>query len=140
MAFNKTKELELQIINILTGVQSWTGGSLEVRLYTSVPAESYTFAPFPDGAVEVSGGSYTPMPIVFDDGPTADGNGGFYVTHTAAVTFPTATANWGTVVAFAIYDTSNNMYLYVGDVDTPFAVDNGDDAVFAAGSIVITEK
>jgi hypothetical protein len=139
MAFNKTKSLEDSINLVLTGNQSWTGGPLELHLYTYIPPEDPNTV-FEGDAVEVSGGDYVPMSIVFDDGPTADGNGGFYVSHLSAVTFPTATANWGTIVGFAIRDTINNIYLYVGEVDTPFAVDNGDDAVFAAGSIVITEK
>lgn len=140
MAFNKTKSLEVQVIYALFGNQAWTGGPLEVHLFTAIPDEAYNVSPFPDGATEVTGGSYIAVPIAFDDGPLSDGNDGFYVTHLSPVTFPTATDSWGTVVAFGIFDTLNNIYLYVSPVDTPQLVDNGDVVEFAPGSIVITEK
>jgi hypothetical protein len=59
----------------------------------------------------------------------------------APVTFPQATANWGTIAAMAICDSitydAGNMLMYSA-VDTARAIDNGDTAEFAADSIIVT--
>lgn len=59
----------------------------------------------------------------------------------AAITFPQATASWGTVLAMAIVDSAThnagNMLLH-STVDTSRTIDSGDTAEFAATSITIT--
>jgi len=58
----------------------------------------------------------------------------------ADITFVQATADWGTVVAFGIFDavTAGNL-LYWGAVTPNKAVNSGDTAKFANGDIDITE-
>lgn len=61
-------------------------------------------------------------------------------TNAAAITFPTATADWGTVVAFGIFDANSaGNLLYYGTLTTSKAINNGDTASFASGAITITE-
>lgn len=59
------------------------------------------------------------------------------VTNAAAITFPAATANWGTVTSFAIYDavTSGNMLMwdYIGNYSwLPFTCTSASPGVFTA--------
>lgn len=65
---------------------------------------------------------------------TAVGSG--TTSNTPAITFPTATANWGTITDVAICDTGTfnggNMLFY-GKLTTPKTVQNGDTFSFAAG-------
>ena len=60
-----------------------------------------------------------------------------------AIAFPAATADWGTVVAFGIYDAaSSGNLLYTGPVNSPTGkpVNNGDTLTFPATTgLVITE-
>jgi len=70
---------------------------------------------------------------------TSSGNG--QTSNVAAITFPTATASWGTVVGIGLcdsdtYDAGN--LLFHAPLDTPKLIDNGDTAEFAAGAITIT--
>ena len=57
-----------------------------------------------------------------------------------AITYPTATVAWGTVVAWALFDAASagNM-LYWGSLNTPRAVNISDTPSFAAASLTITE-
>ena len=58
---------------------------------------------------------------------------------TTSITFATATADWGTIVAFAVYDaaTTGNELAWA-DLTANKVVSNGDTASFAASSISIT--
>jgi len=55
------------------------------------------------------------------------------------ITFPTATALWGTVTHFAIMDAASggNMLAH-GSLTTPKTIDPGDTASFAASDVTIT--
>jgi len=56
-----------------------------------------------------------------------------------AITFPQASAAWGTVTYGFIADhaTSGNLYAY-GALGTSKSIENGDTAQFAVGTIIIT--
>ncbi|HWO72743.1 MAG TPA: hypothetical protein VNN21_04225, partial [Dehalococcoidia bacterium] len=57
----------------------------------------------------------------------------------AAITFPQATANWGTVVAFGIFDASTGGNLIAwADLMSSVAVNSGQTAQFAVGDLDIT--
>jgi hypothetical protein len=58
----------------------------------------------------------------------------------AAITFPTPSANWGTIVAFGIFDaTSAGNLLVWGPITPNKTVNNGDPAPsFATGALDIT--
>jgi len=95
-------------------------------LYTAAPGEA-------GGGTEVSGGSYARTAITFG----APSNG--VISNSAAVTFPAATANWGTVTDFAILDASSGgNFLVYSPVTTAKAVNNGDTAEFAIGTLTVT--
>lgn len=76
----------------------------------------FTTAPTADdgtGGVEVSGGSYARV-ATNGDWAAASGTTPVTIANNATISFPAATANWGTVVAFGIYDaaTSGNLLFW----------------------------
>jgi len=57
----------------------------------------------------------------------------------ATITFPTATANWGTITHFGIYDasTAGNL-LYHGALTASKVINNGDTFEIQAGNLTVT--
>lgn len=99
--------------------------------------------------VEVSGGSYARVAVASSlanwagtqsAGSTTASTGTSGTTsNNATVTFPAPTANWGSIVGFAVYDaaTGGNLLFY-GPLGTPKTVNNGDPAPsFAAGALTL---
>lgn len=87
------------------------------------------------GAVtEVSGGSYARQGVTFG------AQSGGVCTNSVAVTYPTATGNWGTVTHVGVYDANSaGNALYIISLTTPQAVNNGQTASFAIGALQIGE-
>lgn len=103
--------------------------NLYVALFTVAPSDS-------GGGTEVSGGSYARVSTASGDWSTASGGS---LSNSVKITFPTATADWGTVVAFGVFDasTGGNMISW-GDLTSSKAVNNGDTAEFDIGDLVQT--
>ena len=82
---------------------------------------------------EVSGGSYARQTATF-----AIASGGSSSTN-ATITFPAATANWGTITHVAIMDalTSGNV-LFHGAVTTSKTIESGDTFQISSGNLTIT--
>ena len=82
---------------------------------------------------EVSGGSYARQTATF--GAPSDGAS----TTSADITFPTCTADWGTVAFFGIYDasTSGNL-LYYGALNNSKTIETGDILKIEAGNLTVT--
>jgi hypothetical protein len=133
MAGSKTTAFSNNLLNdLLRGVALSLPGTLYVALFTVAPTDA-------GGGTEVTGGSYA-RAAVSRAGGTWDAASGGATANTSTISFTTASASWGTVVAFAIMDASSggNM-LYWGDLTTPKAIGSGDTAQFAAGELDITE-
>jgi hypothetical protein len=99
-----------------------------VALYTAVSdAEAAS-------GTEVSGGSYARTAVTMG----APSNG--VSTNSAAVTFPTASASWGTVTHFNIMDasTSGNALTAIKALNASKTIGSGDTAQFAIGDLSIT--
>ncbi len=102
---------------------------------TTVYAALFTVAPSDTGGgTEVSGGAYARQSMAFSVSGT-----GTLATNSAAVEYPTATANYGTVVAVGIFDasTSGNLLAYA-NLTTSKTVSSGDVFRFNAGDVDIT--
>jgi hypothetical protein len=135
MAANKSRYLEDKIIDHVLVATSYTSP-------TTVYAALYTVAPTKTtSGTEVSGGSYARV----NCGATASG-GKFSASSSgatandAAITFPTATAGWGLVVACAILDLSTGgNILYFGGLTASKTVDSGDTVTFATGALTVAE-
>lgn len=131
MAGSKSDYLELALLNLVLGASAYSApGMLYVALYTVAPTDS-------GGGMEVSGGSYARQSVTnnLTNWPSANPK-----QNANAITFTQATADWGTVVAFGIFDAaSGGNLLYWGDLTASKSVENGDTAEFAANGITITE-
>jgi len=127
MANNLTDAAENKILDHINLVAAWTPTTpLKVALYTVTPGEA-------GGGTEVTGGAYARTTVTM-----AAASGGVAV-NSADVTFPTATANWGTVVAAAIFDNNGTpVYIWWGPLTASKTVDLGDTFKIPAGSLSLT--
>jgi hypothetical protein len=101
---------------------------LKIALYTTAPNQE-TGA----GGTEVSGGSYARTNVTL--GAASGGS----ASNTADVTFPTATASWGTVVAAAIFDDAGTpVMLWSGTLAASKTIDSGDVFKFLTGQVTVS--
>lgn len=119
--------LENALINGTIRGTSYTAPStVYVGLYTSDPTDA-------DTGTEVTGGSYARQSATF----AAPSNGSS--ASNADITFPQATANWGTVGWIGILDasTSGNL-LYHTALDASKTIETGDIFKIASGNLTVT--
>jgi hypothetical protein len=119
--------LENALINATLRNTTYTSpATVYVSLWTSDPTDA-------GSGTEVSGGSYARTSVTFG----APSNG--VSTNSADVTFPQATASWGTVGWIGINDasTSGNL-LYHTALDTSKTIDTGDIFKIASGNLSVT--
>ena len=119
--------LENALLNAtLNGTTYTAPATVYVSLWTSDPTDA-------GSGTEVSGGSYARTAVTFG----APSNG--VTTNDADVTFPTATASWGTVGWIGINDalTTGNL-LYHTALDTSKTIDSGDIFKITTGNLSVT--
>jgi hypothetical protein len=132
---SKSDLWEIEILKISTGQTTTT--PLATTPFTNVYVALFTVAPTDSTAgTEVTGGSYA---RVDSKGKWAVPSAGSVSTN-AVITFPTATADWLTIVAFATMSAlSGGTMLMWGALTASKAVNNGDTASFASGALTLTE-
>jgi hypothetical protein len=121
-----------EILDYLFG--SGTPATLYIGLYTSAPNADGT------GGTQVTGGSYARVAVTNNatNWPAAAAG---VKQNATAITFATATADWGTIVSVGVFEASSGGTPdYFGDLDTPRTVNNGDAFSFAINQFVITES
>ena len=92
-----TNYLEDKIINHVFGTTTYDRPTnWYVGLLTAAPSDSA-------GGTEVTGGAYARQVCAF----TISGSGTAQAANTSAITFPTATLDWGTVGWIGIYDSAS---------------------------------
>jgi hypothetical protein len=135
MASTWSNYIQAKVLALLFGDTSYSiPGTYYAALLTAAPTNA-------GGGTEVSGGSYarvaitnntTNFPAPTGTSPTTSSNG-------TVITFPTATADWGTCVAMGLYDaaTSGNLIVWASLTESK-PVDNGDTASWAASALTIT--
>jgi hypothetical protein len=119
--------LENALINVTLRATSYTAPTtVYVALYTTDPTDA-------DTGTEVTGGSYARTAVTFG----APSNG--VSTNSATVTFPTATASFGTVTHIGLRDasTAGNL-LYHTPLDTSKTIDTGDIFSITTGNLSVT--
>ena len=119
--------LENALINGTLRATTFTApAAVYVSLHTADPTDAGTGA-------EVSGGSYVRQAATFG----APSNGAS--TTTADITYPQATASYGTVTHIGIFDasTSGNL-LYHTPLNTSKTIDTGDIFKITSGSLTVT--
>lgn len=110
--------------------------SVYIALFTTLPGEDGT------GGVEVSGGSYARQAVTRGTGqwkdPATATQG--HTNNTGAITFPTATAPWGTVLGVGVYDASTvGNGLYFGALAVNKVIGTNDIAKFNANDLDFLE-
>ena len=134
--------LENEIIDHIFRTGTYTAPTvIAVALFTAAPSDS-------GGGTEVATGSYARVSVGASDtdwnatqgGTSGDSSGTGGLTDNASdITFPTATASWGTVTHVGIFDaTSGGNLLFHGTLTASKTVDNGDTFKFTAGDLDIT--
>jgi len=128
--------LEQKLLDYLMNGVAFSTPQKWIALYTAAPGEA-------GGGTEVSGGSYARQRVYDNGGGTPDwslatteGGGGYVVDNSDDITYPTASAPWGTVTDVAILDavSAGNFLLY-GSLATPKPVGTSDVFKFQAGSL-----
>jgi hypothetical protein len=113
---------------VLSNVSYTSPATVYTGLYTTTPTAT-------TAGTEVAGGSYARVASAFD--PAAAGS----TANSGAITFPVATAAWGTVNGAAISDAlAAGNQLYFGALGTPKTVGIGDQLNFAIGALTVTES
>ena len=121
--------LEDKVLEHVFGGNAYSAPStLYVALYTVAPTDT-------GGGTEVSGGGYVRQSGAF----TVSGTNPTTASNTAAIEYPTATANYGTVVAVGIFDASSsgNLLAYA-NLTTSKVVSTGDVFRFNTGDLDVT--
>ena len=121
--------LEAALLNAtLNNTAFTTVATPYISLHTADPTDAGT-------GTEVSGGSYARTAASF---ATASGTSGSVATD-ADVTFPTATAGWGTVTHIGIWDASSaGNLLYHTALDASKTIDSGDIFKITSGNLTVT--
>lgn len=88
-------------------------------------------------AGEVSGGGYSRQSAPATKWGSASGGS---ISNTGSITFPSATASWGTVTHFGIFDASSaGNLLYFAALSASKKIESGDTPKFAAGALTVSE-
>lgn len=138
MAGSKSDFLEAAILDyVLGGVSFTVPGTLYIALSTAIYSDATTGSSIAE--IASSGTGYARVAVTNNttNWPAASGS---TKSNGTAFTFPTATADWGTVQSFYILSAASaGNCLYGGDLTLAKTITNGDTATFAGGSISIIE-
>jgi hypothetical protein len=120
----------------MAGLSSIGEADVLVPLTANVFVSLHTLDPGDTGAAEVVGGAYARQ------GPIAFANAGFNPTvasNTAILTYPAATANYGTINFFGLWTAlTGGNFLGSGPVGFPIPINQGDSARFYANTLTIS--
>lgn len=124
--------LENELLDHIVGAASFTPpANLFFAAFTTDPTDAGT-------GTEASGGSYARVSVTnnLTNFPAASAGS---KSNANAITFPEATASWGTISHVGIYDasTAGNL-LWHGALTTSKAIGSGDTLSFAAGDLTFT--
>lgn len=136
--------VENKLVDLILRGQAFTAPTnTYVALFTATPSDS-------GGGTEVSGGSYARVAVsgalaswagTQSAGSTTASSGtGGVTSNNAAVTFPSPTANWGSITHWGVFDanTSGNL-LFWAALGTAKTVNNNDAAPsFAIAALTLT--
>lgn len=121
-----TNDLETRVLQwALTAGSPTRPTAWYVGLFTAAPSDT-------GGGTEVSGGSYARQSVAF----TVSGN---LATNSAAIEWPAATADWGTITHIAVFDalSSGNMLVHAA-LTASKTISTGDVLRIPLGDLDIT--
>lgn len=123
----KTDYLENALLNhVFRNVAYTSPTTVYVGLFTSAPTDA-------GGGTEVSGGSYARKVGTF----SAPSGGA--LSNSAAILFDVATANWGTIVAFGIFDAVSAGNLLYWNTMTSVTINTSEQLNVPIGDLDVTE-
>lgn len=145
MAGSLTDAWEAKLLDLIfrnTSASATTPAGLDatnmwLALFTTAPTDSTT-------GTEVTGGSYARVAVVRTGAgfSAATGTNPTTTTPAAVTTFPTATADWGAIVAFgwckSLAGALSTDLVFWGTTTVTKSVLNGDTASFAAATLTVT--
>jgi hypothetical protein len=126
MANNLSNFAENELLDHILGVGSYTMPTVYVALYTTDPTDA-------DTGTEVSGGAYARQTVTFS------ASSGGATSNPTKVTFPAATASWGTITHIGLRDaaTAGNL-LWHGALSTSKAVATDDTFEIGATKLSVS--
>ena len=129
MAGSLSDFAENEILDHLLSAATYTApATLYLAVFTAAPTDA-------GGGTEVTGGSYARLAVTNDatNFPAAVAGA---KSNGVALTMVTASASWGTIVAYALFDASSagNMIGWA-DLTSSVLINNGDTLRFAAGAL-----
>lgn len=129
----KSDYLENKVLDHILGGGDYTRpATVYIALFTVTPTDA-------GGGTEVTGGSYA-RSVVTNNATNFPAASGGAKSNGVAIAFPAATADWGTVVAFGVFDASSaGNLLYYGPISPSRSVVNGSTSSFAGGDLDFTE-
>lgn len=137
MAGSVSDWAENKLLDHLVGKLSWTMVSpIYIGLWTATLSDTSTGSTA--GEVSTSGTAYARQPTGASHWESASSG---HTQNASVITFPTATAAWGTVTYFALLDqlaTGGGNILAWADLDASKNIQTGDTASFAAGDLDVT--
>lgn len=124
--------LELELLDHVFGAATYTPpATLYVGLFTATPSDT-------GGGTEVSGGGYARKAVTNNSTNFPAASSGSQSNGTA-IAFAAATASWGVVTSFGIFDAATGGNLLVwGALTANKTIDTGDTVTFAVGALTIT--
>lgn len=134
MASGKGTYWANKLLDLILGANAFTApATVYLALYTAAPNATS------GSGTEVTGGAYVRKSVTNNATEWPNAVGGVK-SNANPQAFVTATADWGIVLAAAIYDASSaGNELYFGALTQNKTVSNGDTAQFNASAISITE-
>lgn len=133
MASGKSTYLDNALLNQVLGATAFAApATVYVALFTVTPGAG-------GGGTEVTGGGYARQAVTNNatNWPAA-ANGS--KSNGTAITWPAATAAWGTITGVAIFDAATlGNELYWGDLAATKAIGSGDQFTLPAGSLTVSE-
>ena len=119
--------LENKVLDHVLGTTAYT---MPTTVYVGLATASFGDD---NSGTELSGGAYARQSIAFD--AAASGT----TDNTAAVDFPVATANWGTISNYGLFDASSGGNLLIhGAFTSSKVIASGDILKVASGSLTIS--
>lgn len=133
MAGSKSDYLENKLNDHVLGNTSFsTPATVYMAAFTVAPTDA-------GGGTEATGGSYARVSITNNTTNWPNSSGGSKSNGTA-ITFPTASASWGSIVAVALFDASSSgNLLYWATLSVNKTIGNGDTLSIPIGGFVVTE-
>lgn len=139
MAGSKSAYLEAKLLDFVLSAAAYTP---PVTVYIALSTAAFDTAATGTAMTEVAGGSYVRQSMTNNatNWPAAAGANPSVKSNGTAINYPTATANWGTVISAYIVDAATNgNILYGADLAAPVTVNTGSGFGIPVGQYVLSE-